>query len=100
MTASGLLERELVLSHDVARGAAADQEQVELKLVEGDNHLLIKIMNYGGAAGFYFARKDPGGLPPEILQLLHADPFAPVMRRSSGSCAIISARRSPHWPAN
>ncbi|MCH7729567.1 MAG: DUF1549 domain-containing protein, partial [Planctomycetes bacterium] len=46
-----------VLAKDVARGVAADQEILDLTLKAGENHLLMKIMNYGGASGFYFATK-------------------------------------------
>ena len=46
-----------LLSHDIPRGVAPDQERVKLALDKGVNKLLIKIANTGGAAGFYF-RKD------------------------------------------
>ena len=44
-----------VLANDVARGAAADQDTLELALHAGENHLLLKVANYGGESGFYFA---------------------------------------------
>ena len=70
-----------VFSKDVARAVAANQERVELALVAGENHLLIKIMNYGGNAGFYFsastnkastdkASTDEPAIPANILALI------------------------------
>lgn len=42
------------LSKNIARGAAADQEKITIALKKGTNHLLMKIVNAGGGAGFYF----------------------------------------------
>ena len=44
-----------VISRNVARGAAADQDRAELDLKEGENRLLFKIHNFGGGYGFYFS---------------------------------------------
>ena len=38
-------------------GVAADQDKVTLQLNAGSNDLLIKIVNAGGASGFYFSTK-------------------------------------------
>ena len=57
-----------VLANDVARGAAPDQEKLDLALQAGDNHLLLKIMNYGGASGFYFqVKSEQAAVPPAVL---------------------------------
>ncbi len=65
------LNNKQVLAKDVARGVAADQDTVELPLVKGENQLLIKIMNYGGASGFYFSLKSgQAAIPEEILKLV------------------------------
>lgn len=45
---------EQVLASKVQRGVAPDQEKVKVRLTEGSNELLIKIVNAGGAGGFYF----------------------------------------------
>lgn len=45
---------EEILSRRVGRGAAADQEILEVELREGDNELLLKVTNGGGPGGFYF----------------------------------------------
>ncbi|MHC4504865.1 MAG: hypothetical protein ACYTFI_16300, partial [Planctomycetota bacterium] len=44
-----------VLSHDVGRGAGADQEHAALDLVKGKNELLLKVYNNSGGHGFYFS---------------------------------------------
>ncbi|MFT7669077.1 MAG: hypothetical protein ACI8X5_001777, partial [Planctomycetota bacterium] len=41
-------------SNNTARGVAADQDRVTLQLDEGRNTVVFKIVNTGGAAGFYF----------------------------------------------
>ncbi len=43
----------LLLQNDTRRGAAPDQERIELPLRAGDNTLLIKIVNTGGIGGIY-----------------------------------------------
>lgn len=47
-----------LLSKDVPRGPAADQDVLELPLKQGTNHLLFKVHNQTGNHGFYFALKD------------------------------------------
>ncbi|MGY8766916.1 MAG: PSD1 and planctomycete cytochrome C domain-containing protein [Pirellulales bacterium] len=46
-----------VLAKEVMGGVAADQDKVTLQLNAGSNDLLIKIVNAGGASGFYFSTK-------------------------------------------
>ena len=60
------------LANNANRGPAADQEKTELKLVKGDNHLLIKIVNNGGAGGMYF-KLGGSSLPQEVLANLGQD---------------------------
>ncbi len=70
------LNGEVVLDRDVQRAVAADQDRVQLKLKPGSNTLLYKVVNYGGAFGFYYRLLDnePGGLSVPLQQLLtHAD---------------------------
>ena len=49
------LNGEKILSHDVPRTAAPDQERVKFALKAGENRLLMKIYNLGGGHGFYFS---------------------------------------------
>ncbi len=65
------LNNRQVHANDVARGVAPDQDTVELSLEEGKNDLLVKIMNYGGASGFYFAvQSATETVPEEILEIV------------------------------
>jgi len=66
------LNGNVVLAKNVNRGAAADQEFVTLDLQPGDNPLLLKIANTGGAAGFYFQKvaETVGGVTPELAEIL------------------------------
>jgi hypothetical protein len=57
------------LKNNTGRGAAADQEKLTLELRPGHNHFLMKIVNHGGGAGFYF--KAAGNeLPLNVLTAL------------------------------
>ncbi|RIK76943.1 MAG: hypothetical protein DCC67_13255 [Planctomycetota bacterium] len=62
------LNGEEQLKNLVSRPPAADQEKLTLKLRQGENHLLIKILNFGGPSGFYFAAKTTlAVMPPDVL---------------------------------
>ena len=52
------LNGERLLSHDVPRGPAPDQELVELAFHAGTNHLLVKIHNNAGGHAFYFSLRE------------------------------------------
>jgi hypothetical protein len=61
------------LKNNTARGAAADQEKLTLELRPGHNHFLMKIVNHGGGAGFYF--KAAGNeLPLNVITALKSPP--------------------------
>jgi len=63
------LNGELVHSNRVARGVNIDQDRVPLSLAAGDNELVLKVVNTGGAGGFSWRLVDGGsadGLPPAI----------------------------------
>lgn len=57
-----------LLSNDVARGVASDQDSVSANLKAGTNSVLIKIYNQGGACGFYYAT--------DLAQTITVDPAA------------------------
>jgi hypothetical protein len=60
-----------VLKNYVDRTAAPDQEKVTLNLRRGENQLLVKIVNFSGTSGFYFAVKtELPTMPPEVLAAL------------------------------
>ena len=52
------LNGKLVHENKVSRGAAPNQDKATLKLETGENRLLVKVANFGGAAGVYFQRGD------------------------------------------
>lgn len=58
-----------ILNNKVGRGAAPDQEKVQLPLKKGSNELLLKVANGGGAGGFYF-KPSGDGVPPEVSKVL------------------------------
>ncbi|MFP6762318.1 MAG: DUF1553 domain-containing protein [Planctomycetaceae bacterium] len=59
-----------VLSRKVGRNvAAAGQENVTIQLADGRNELLMKVVNSGGATGFYFAAT-PAPTPDAVTKLI------------------------------
>ena len=59
-----------VLSKNVTRGVAPDQEKIKLPLVAGRNELLMKITNGGGGYGFYFKAAEDDGVPGPVRAVL------------------------------
>ena len=90
------LNGEQLLAKNVARAAAADQEKVNLKLREGRNELLLKIVNTGGIGGFYFqlGKQSASGLPDEVKQALAVEA---KKRNEKQRLAIQQHYRSQHW---
>ncbi|MDB6124460.1 MAG: Protein of unknown function (DUF1553)/Protein of unknown function (DUF1549)/Planctomycete [Pedosphaera sp.] len=60
-----------VLSNQIMRGAAPDQEKVTVRLQAGENKLLLKIVNGAGDSGFYFKTGDHA--PDNILAILKVE---------------------------
>ncbi|HAB13628.1 MAG TPA: hypothetical protein DCE47_18270, partial [Planctomycetaceae bacterium] len=60
---------ELVAERKVHRGVTPNQDMVEVKLVAGENRILMKIVNGGGASGYYFRAVQPP-LPPPVFKAL------------------------------
>ena len=50
------LNGKVVLANNVGRGVAPDQEKLTLQVPPGESILLMKIVNTGGSAGFYFKK--------------------------------------------
>ena len=67
-----ILNGERIFENDTPRGAAPDQDRIPVDLAEGTNHLLIKIVNYGGQCGFAFDMLDDESLdpPPAVDRIL------------------------------
>ena len=47
------LDGTLLFSHDIARGVAPDQEQLDLHLIAGEHRLLARVYNQAGGFAFY-----------------------------------------------
>ncbi len=78
---------ELVLSKEVYRGVAPDQERVTLPLRAGANRLLMKIVNGGGAHGFYFRPLAGPELPGEVRAAI----AVPAADRTDDQRGVIAA---------
>ncbi|MEW6512167.1 MAG: putative Ig domain-containing protein [Bacteroidota bacterium] len=52
------LDGKAVFQHDTYRGAAPDQESVDIRLTAGTHRLMLKVNNGTGPSGFYFAMSD------------------------------------------
>ncbi|MEZ6014860.1 MAG: DUF1553 domain-containing protein [Planctomycetota bacterium] len=59
-----------VLTRNVSRGVAPDQDKVTVELPSGQSQVLLKIWNGGGAAGFYFKAADT--IDARLVELLDA----------------------------
>jgi len=57
-----------VLSREVSRGVAPDQDRAFLSLQPGENQLLLKINDGGGDHGFYFAAVNSARMPVRFVQ--------------------------------
>jgi hypothetical protein len=69
-----------LISHDVKRGADADQERAWLDLKKGENHLLIKLYNAGGGSGWYFSTSVKPGEERDMQELMGEDLWRLVQR--------------------
>jgi hypothetical protein len=67
------LNGELLLSENVIRGAAPDQNEATLKLKAGKNRLLVKVSNVGGEWKFYVAPEMPPSWSARIRKQLERD---------------------------
>jgi hypothetical protein len=86
----------LVLERKEGRGAAPDQEKLSLALPAGESRLLLKIVNSGGPAGFYFADKGQGfeRLAPALTELLRVPRD---QRNEAQTLELRAAYRRLHW---
>ena len=80
----------------VQRGAEADQEKIEIDIQKGRNELLIKIVNIGGPAGWYFRKESEttSGLPAEVIAALKIENKS---RNPSQRGLIRNHFRSLNW---
>lgn len=65
------LNGKLILEDKKASSVKPGEFELELPVVEGENHLLLKIVNHGGLTGFHFKLLDQkDSLPAEVLAAL------------------------------
>jgi len=83
-----------LISNDVPRGAAANQDQAKLALVAGENKLLFKIHNQTGGCGFYFSTDPQGGGKVEAPGAKLREGLWDLVRRDF---PLPEARRQIEW---
>ncbi len=84
-----------VLAKEVYRGVAPDQEKLTVPLDAGENRLLMKICNGGGAYGFYFRTAAEPIAPPDVVQALE---IAPQQRSDAQRTVLRTHYRRRCWP--
>ena len=84
------LNGEELLSNNTRRGVAPDQESLSITLRPGENTLVLKVVNDGGPAGFYF-KATPASEEPMTLAPLALMPRE--LRSDAASAEIDSAYR-------
>jgi alpha-galactosidase len=70
------LNGNIILSNDIDRAVKPNEDNAQLKLIRGDNKLLIKINNNSGDSGFYFSLT--GMDPKELIWVLIQKDFTKV----------------------
>jgi hypothetical protein len=92
------LNGEELISQNVERAAAPDQEQAVLKLKAGKNRLLLRVGNTAGPWAVYVAPDLPDTFDPKIRQRLAAD----FPRSTSSDASSLSAEAAHYrmvtWP--
>lgn len=89
----------LIHESQAGRSVALDQDTVDLPLEQGQNELLIKVVNYGGGFGFAFRRmgEGSGGLPTDISMLLAGKESALDAAQVERLRRFYRARHAPEW---
>ena len=84
-----------VLAKEIYRGVAPDQEKLTVPLEAGENRLLMKICNRGGAYGFYFGKTGEPIAPPDVVEALEV---ALEKRSDAQRTALRDHFRRQCWP--
>ena len=95
------LNNTLLLANDARRGAAADQEQLELDLNAGANELLVKVVNDRGAFAFTYrvVEEHLGALPLTITGSLLLDSSERTTEQRNALREHYRREYSPEWSA-
>ncbi len=88
----------LVHERRIDRGVAADQERITVPLRRGRNLLACKVVNTGGAGGFYHRELPVAGRTPReaVALMLPADRARPTGAAGAESVAARDAWRAAH----
>jgi len=89
------LNGQRILSEQVARPAAANQNRTELKLKPGRNELLIKVCNIGGDFAVYVQPEFPKSMPPMVAKQLDRD--YPSSGGGTPSATVDTSAESKHY---
>ena len=82
------LNKKKIISKEVSRVVAPDQDKADLVLKEGENHLLIKIWNNGGGSGWYFSTPPKAGAEKDIRTVM-AEGLWPLVQRDFRDAASL-----------
>ena len=83
-----------LLSEEVYRGAAPDQDEVVLDLTSGVNHLILKVVNGSGPSGFYY-RLLGLPLPDDVAEALLLDADTVTAEQAEAIAAHYARAVSP-----
>lgn len=84
-----------VLANESYRGAAPDQDLLQVDFAAGENELLLEVCNGGGPAGFYFELRG-SGLPEDVEAALRTEAGA---RSDDERVALSDYYVRSVWPA-
>ncbi|MBT3198575.1 MAG: hypothetical protein HN350_01545, partial [Phycisphaerales bacterium] len=82
-----------VISKDVPRGPAPNQDKAKLVLKQGVNHLLIKIWNKSGGSGWYFSTSEKSGGKKDVRTAMQEGLWALAARDFDSA----EARKQMAW---
>ena len=90
---------QLIHNNPAARGVQPDQDFVTIDLAQGENAILLKIVNYSGGYGFYFdPRSDDAVEPPlGIARILETDASIRTEAHGKELREFYRAEHSPKW---
>ncbi|MDZ4859813.1 MAG: PSD1 and planctomycete cytochrome C domain-containing protein [Candidatus Hydrogenedentes bacterium] len=92
---------QVVLDNNVQRALLADQDTVTAQLVQGENRVLVKVVNYGNQYSFQFRRTDEkvGDIPLDVEQILLAVDNARTDAQRAVLQEYYRSRNWSEWPA-
>jgi hypothetical protein len=88
-----------VHSNNVQRGIDSGRDKVKVQLKQGENEILLKVVDYGGSYAFFFAKEaeQRGEHPFEIDQILLTAKDARSAEQSTRLRDYYRGKSSPEW---